>query len=551
MKSLIITEKPSQGKEMVAGLGETFKGSKGYLESNSYIVTWAIGHLIELALPQEYNPTYEKWVYSDLPIIPEQFKYNVKPDTADQFKVIKALVQRADVDRVIEAGDPGREGELISRLILRLAGNKKPVYRFWVSMALDVKTIRQGMANLKPAADYEGLFRSAEARQQADWLIGMNASRALTIKMGETCSVGRVQTPTLSLIVKREHEIKNFTPKPYWVINALFKHPNGEYEGRYAGREVKQEDKPNDEEETRLLQKEAENIYEVCSAASEGKIISVKTEKKSEKPPLLFSLTELQITANKKFGLTADETLKAAQELYETDKAISYPRTESKYLSTNLSSEINGILQKLAGIVTFDNSKIKIDVNNKRVFDDTKFTDHHAIIPTGNIPTNTNDNKNKNKNKNKLFALICERFIAAFYPDFQYTFTTAYTEIKSYLFKTTGKSVISAGWKEIYGGIPKDETVPPIRENESVHVKNVTIAEKVTTPPARYSESDILKAMENISRFVTDERYKKILKETAGLGTPATRAAILEVLKKALRNTPPRQTLKRVRSGIL
>jgi DNA topoisomerase-3 len=527
MKSLILTEKPSQGKEMAAGLGETFTGTKGYLESSSYIVTWAIGHLIELALPQEYNPAYEKWIYSDLPIIPEEFKYHVKADTSDQFKVIKSLLQRGDVDRVVEAGDPGREGELISRLVLRLAGNKKPVYRFWVSMALDAKTIRQGMANLKPAAAYDGLYRSAEARQQADWLIGMNASRALTIRMGETCSVGRVQTPTLSLIVKREQEIRNFAPQPYWVINALFSHPNGEYEGKYAGREIKQEEDPNTEGETKLLQKkEAEDIYNVCKEAKEGKVISVKTEKKSEKPPLLFSLTELQIAANKKFGLTADETLKLAQELYETDKAISYPRTESKYLSTNLATEINGILQKLAVTVNFDNSKINIDGNNKRIFDDSKFTDHHAIIPTGSTPKNTSDNKNK------LFTLICERFIAAFYPDFKYTVTTAFTEVRSCLFKTTGKAVIAAGWKEVYGGIPKDVTMPVIKESDAVNVKTVTLGEKMTTPPARYSESDILKAMENISRFVTDEKYRKILKETAGLGTPATRAAIIEVLKK-------------------
>jgi DNA topoisomerase-3 len=533
MKNLILTEKPSQGREMAAGLGEKFTNANGYLESDSYVVTWAVGHLVELSAPADYDPKYEKWSFDNLPIIPEQYKYRVKDNTAQQFNVIKSLLKRKDIDMVIEAGDPGREGELISRLILLLSGNNKPVYRFWVTMALDETTIRKGMNNLKSAGEYEGLYNSALCRQQADWLIGMNASRAVTLKFGETCSIGRVQTPTLAIIVKREEEIKKFVPKDYWTITAEFKHAEKVYTGKWIPSLQEKENDSSDDSEDSKDAEDNSRIFDKAAAeqivnavkGQNGIVDKIINKKNTEKPPLLFSLTDLQIEANKKFGLTADKTLNIAQELYETDKALSYPRTEAKHLPTNIVDDVSGILGNLTGVVQFDVSKCSVDVNNKRVFDNTKLTDHHALIPTGKIPDISGEKKD-------IYALVCERFIASFYPDYEYLSTVIYTAAAGSYFKTSGKVVTNAGWREVHAGIPKDVVLPKLEEKDAVIVSDTKLASGKTTPPPRYSESDILKAMESVAKFIANDKYRKILKETSGLGTPATRAAILETLKK-------------------
>jgi DNA topoisomerase-3 len=536
-KSLILSEKPSQAQDIARGLDDRFNRKDGCIEGSRYIVTWAFGHLVLLEDAESYDKKYKKWNPDDLPIIPTGFKYCITKDGAKQFKTIKTLINNSDIDRVVIATDPGREGELIARLILTMSGNKKPLYRFWTSKALTPDAVKEGFKNLKKGEEFDRLYQAALARQQADWLVGINSTRAFTVKLGELYSLGRVQTPTLAIIVNRELEIKNFKPQDYWLFWAEFKHKDGEYEGlwfssKYRSPESQPPAHQSDEETSegeslsRILKEEHVKEIQARVDGKAGIIESCETKTKEESPPLLFSLTVLQQAANRAFGFSADKTLQLAQSLYE-GKYITYPRTESQHLNEEMSNEASKILKELTQYkqVSFDINNCKVSEKNKRIFDSSKLTDHHALIPTGKIPSDLKPDEEK------LYELIVRRFISAFYPDFKYKTTTVITVVGQDRFKTTGKTVISQGWKEVYGVEENEQSLPPLKEKDAIHVIKTDIEKKQTTPPPRYTDASILQAMTNAHRFIKDEELKKKLKETAGLGTAATRAAILETLK--------------------
>lgn len=532
LKTLILAEKPSQAQDIAKGLGTGFKRAEGYLENSNYVVTWAYGHLVELVEPQDYDEKYKAWSLAQLPILPSAFKYRVTKNGEKQFKVIKALLGRKDVARVVNSTDPGREGELIARLILQLAGNKKPVSRFWTSKALTSEAVQEGMNNLKPASDYDGLYFSAMARQHADWIVGINGSRVCSIKAGQLYPIGRVQTPTLALLVKREEEIRKFKPRDYWNVEAFFTAGNEIYKGLWFRGSESEDDALEDEvgndlsSQYAISKREQANNVQHDVEGRAGMIEHIKSAIKRESPPLLFSLTVLQQEANKIHGYPADKTLSLVQSLYEK-KLCTYPRTESQYLNEEMEGECKEILRKLqeSAVVPFVIAKCVVSERNKRVFNAKKLTDHHALIPTGRISENlSNDEMN-------LFNLIVKRFISSFYPDFKYKHTVVVTFVNEHLFKTTGKTVIDVGWKKIYGVAEKDSILPSLIEGAIVDVAGTKVIDKQTTPPARYTDASILQAMTNASRFVTDPKIKTILKETAGIGTSATRASILQGLE--------------------
>lgn len=523
--------------DFARGLGN-FTKKEGYLENDRYIITWAYGHLCELKLPEDYDERFKDWKLEHLPIFPERFEYKVMKEGIKQFKVIKNLLNRKDVSSVVIATDCGREGELIARLILMLSGSKKPVYRFWTSEALTPEVVRRGMSNLKPAEEFNRLYQSALARQWADWLVGINATRAVTIKNRELFSVGRVQTAVLSLIVNREKEIKEFKPQTFFNVVAEFEKGRDTYKGIYF--KVKKDEIEVDEIEQEGDEKQEESINskyailkkgEAEKIASEvsgkkGVIKSIQSKISSEKPPLLFSLTTLQQEANKKFGYSADKTLNIAQSLYEKH-LISYPRTESQHLDPGYVAEVKKIVTLLAqaNVINFDINKCNINASNKRIFDLSKLTDHHALIPQ-QAPKGalTEDEK-------KIYELICKRFISAFYPDCKYKNTTVITEVAGYLFETRGKQLVDAGWREIYGGLTQDIILPAtILERDTINTKKAEAVQKQTQPPPRYTDASLLNIMANAYKVVQNPELKKILKENTGIGTPATRAQILEVL---------------------
>lgn len=545
-KSLILAEKPSQAQDIARGLDDRFERRDGYLEGSRYIITWAFGHLVQLAEPHEYDEKYKKWLLEDLPILPERFRYVVTKDKYKQFKVIKELINRSDVKECLICTDPGREGELIARLILMKAGNRKPVYRFWTSKALTPDAVREGFQNLKPASEFDRLYESALARQRADWLVGLNATRAWSVKGKTLLSVGRVQTAVLKLLCDRENEIRNFKPKDYWLVKAQFQKGHDQYEGVWIGQDGKDENTPEADTEGGQTEEDSESTHsgkridreetarEIKKriAGSRGVVRTVRQKLKQESPPLLFSLTVLQQEANRLFGFSADKTLKVAQELYEA-KLTTYPRTESQHLNEEMVDECIKIINSLkrfgniSETFRFDPEKCRIDVKNKRVFDSKKLTDHHALIPTGKLP----DIKLA-PDEMKLFELICRRFIAAFYPAYKYRSTTVITAVGRDVFLSQGKAVVDLGWKEVYGGAEKDQLLPDIQENDQVVVRSSEVEKKQTKPPSRYTDASILKAMTSAHKFVKDEKLKKILKENAGVGTPATRAQILVTLKE-------------------
>lgn len=530
-KTLITTEKPSASRDVVAGLGERFQNKEGYYESESYVVVHCFGHLISLQEPAGYDAKYEKWRMADLPIIPEPFKYGVIKKSAKQFAIIKRLIARADVDRVVNAGDAGREGELIQRLVYMMAGNRKPVFRFWTSKALTPEAVREAFANLKPASAYDRLFQSALARQHADWLVGINASRGFSLRFAGNYSMGRVQTPVLRLLVDREEEIGNFKPLDYWILKAKFDHANGEYEGVWFVEKKNKKDQEDAAEEGE--DKEAgfrittEELAAQIKARIEGKtgaVKSCKQQNKEDLPPLLFSLTVLQQEANKQFGFTAGRTLEIAQTLYEKH-LLTYPRSESQYLNDEIEAEVKRTVRSLAsGPVRFDPAKCTVSAKNKRIFNSAKLTDHHAVIPT-DVSAGT-----LSADERKVYELVVRRFIAAFYPAHKYSSTTIVTQVGEDTFKTVGRMVTDPGWKAIYGSKDKDIELPEVKAKDPVAVLDVSTEKKQTQPPSRYTDASILDVMKNAQKYVTDAELKKKLKESAGIGTPATRAAILDVL---------------------
>ena len=554
-----IAEKPSVAREIAHVLGA---GSQkdGYLEGNGYQVTWTFGHLCELKEPHDYTPMWKTWSLGQLPMIPSRFGIKLKQDKGveKQFRIIEGLMQKAD--EIINCGDAGQEGELIQRWVMQKAAAKCPVKRLWVN-SLTEEAIREGFQTLKDQSAYQGLYEAGLMRAIGDWLLGMNATRLYTLKYAagknQVLSIGRVQTPTLALVVARQREIDNFVPKQSWVLSTLY-------------RDVKFNAIARDEEA------EAEDAAAVAAAAEQGKkqkpkgiiykpleyateaegkaiiesikdnpftVLSVEKKKGTEAPPRLYDLTGLQVDCNKKLGLSAEQTLGIIQSLYEK-KVTTYPRVDTTFLPDDVYAKcpqtMNGLYQtKFAGVAPYADLIRPLGGGkplrkSKKVFDNSKVTDHHAIIPTGTIPQGLTDLEQK------VFDLVARAFIAAFYDDCKFETTTVIGEVKkdekeSILFRTTGKVIVEEGWKIVFKKKTEtseeeeeQDTLPIFEKNES-GTHTPSLSEKWTTPPKPYTDATLLRAMETAGRFVEDEELRDALKEN-GIGRPSTRAAIIETL---------------------
>lgn len=517
---VVVAEKPSVARDIARVLQCREKG-EGFLKGETHIVTWAVGHLVTLCEPDEIQEQYKKWRMEDLPILPDAIPTKVISKTKSQFSVIKKLINAADTERLICATDAGREGELIFRLIYHQAKCKKPFDRLWISSMTD-EAIREGFASLKPGQEYDSLYASAKCRSEADWLVGMNASRAFTLRFNVLLSIGRVQTPTLAILVKRHHEIAGFQPEEYHTLTAQF--------GGYAGIWF---DPANENEKKNHRLSSQEKAKEIASAikGKPAKVQDIQVESKKDWAPQLYDLTSLQREANKKLGFTADKTLKVAQELYEKWKAITYPRTDSRYLPLDMMGRTKLTLQKLPAsfqphvqhIPWKEDGKLPF---SKRIFDNAKVSDHHAIIPT----PQTAPLDKLPPDAAKLFDMIARRTIAAFYPPHEYDQTKIITLCQGHSFRSSGKTVRLNGWKDVY---PKDEKeedqLPLLQIGDESNVEKTTVKKESTKPPAPHTDASLLAAMEHAGKELEDEQLREQMKGS-GLGTPATRAAIIERL---------------------
>jgi len=527
MKTLVIAEKPSVGRDIARVLKCTSK-SDGYLYNDSYIVSWAIGHLVSLNDPEDYNPALKRWNRGDLPILPQTMGLKPIQRTAPQLKILKKLMNARDTSQIICATDSGREGELIFRYIYMWAGCKKPVKRLWISSLTDT-AIQDGLSKMKDGKEYDNLFASARCRAEADWLVGMNATRAFTLKNGELLPVGRVQTPTLAILVSRHKEIAAFVPQDYWEVKGTFLPALEETD--YTGLWI------STEGEQKIHKKEQAEAIAAKIANQPGIVESVNTEEKRQLPPQLFDLTELQRECNQKLHYPAKKTLEIAQSLYEKHKLITYPRTDSRYLSKDIEPKLMPTMQSiqeapynaLAAPLT---SLSKLPTST-RIINDAKVTDHHAIIPTGSkkaLSTLTEEER-------AVYDRILRNFIAAFYPAYIYDVTSVITGVENERFLSKGRMDKQLGWKDIYAHEKQtskkaeEETpsLPQLIRGIEVKTTDVEVLEKKTQPPKPYTEATLLSAMEHAGRFVEDEALKEALK-ASGLGTPATRAAIIEKL---------------------
>ena len=517
---LVIAEKPSVGREIARVLGCREKG-EGCLKGGEYIVTWAFGHLVTLKEPDELDERYKKWRMEDLPILPQALPTKVIPKTRSQYLIIKKLMLDPQVKRLICATDAGREGELIFGLIYEEAGCRKPVDRLWISSLTDA-AIREGFAALKPRSHYAGLYQSAQCRSQADWLVGMNASRAFTLAYGALLSLGRVQTPTLAILARRAREIREFKPEEYYTLNASF----GDYQGQWFDPSAADEKRAS-----RIPDRAAADAIAKRVRKQQGEVLSVEQEEKRDLPPQLFDLTSLQREANKALGFTADKTLKTAQSLYEKHKAITYPRTDSKYLPKDMIPRAHKTMEAMSrqyeqwvGLIDRKEGKLPF---SKRVYDDAKVSDHHAIIPT----PQSLDAAKFLLDERALYELIVKRFIAAYCPAHEYLFTKVVTMVKQDHFKTTGRQVRVLGWKQLDGKEEKEDAapLPPLKAGDARMVASATVKKETTKPPTPHTDASLLYSMENAGRDIEDEDLREAMKGS-GLGTPATRAAIIERL---------------------
>lgn len=519
-KSLVLAEKPSVGRELARVLG-CRRGGDGFLEGERYIVTWALGHLVTLADPDAYEKRWEKWDMADLPMLPQTMKLVVIAQTGKQFRAVQGLMKRGDVSDLIIATDAGREGELVARWIMLKAGWKKPTRRLWISSQTD-RAIKEGFAKLRPASEYDNLFRSAQARSEADWLVGLNVTRALTCRHNAQLSAGRVQTPTLALIAEREKEIRNFVPKDYWGVRL-----------KAGGFSVIWRDKNNNSRTfDRAL---AEKIVKQCENG-EAVVTQVRKMRRQSPPPAAYDLTELQRDANKKYAYSAKETLNLMQSLYEQHKLLTYPRTDSRYISDDvvptLPERVKAVMvdayKPLAQQIMRDRPlKTKYLVNNAKV------TDHHAIIPTEESP----DLWKLTGPERNIYDLVVRRFLAVLLPPCEYEEVELTLNVAGNCFATKGKIVSNPGWRAAYDrsyGLDEDEedtqTLPPVQQGQRMKVGSVQVSSGKTPPPPRYTEATLLTAMEHPQAQVEDKNLRKILEETSGLGTPATRADIIEKL---------------------
>lgn len=521
-KVLVVAEKPSVARDIARVLKCVKKGN-GCLIGEKYVVTWAVGHLITLLEPEEYDIKYKKWRYDTLPIIPDKMRLKPVSQTRDQFEIVKKLINSDEIQSLICATDSGREGELIFRYIYEMAECKKEFQRLWISSMTD-SAIMEGFKKLKSSQEYDNLYYSARCRSEADWLVGMNASRAFTIRYNTLLSIGRVQTPTLAILVERQKEINAFVAQEYYEITANFNIFKGTWFNRESNDAKISEKKKSEEIIDKILGKT-------------GNIINIEKEDKKQPPPLLYDLTELQREANKKLGFTAKKTLAVAQDLYEKRKLITYPRTDSRYLSHDMIPKLKSILYRLntdkyAPYISYVLELKELPIN-KRIVDDSKVTDHHAIIPTEVRP----DLGKLSVDELKIYDLIIRRFISVFYPNYSYTLTRITSEVQNEFFATKGKIVTQFGWMELYKNDEKndkekdeeEQDLPQVSIGDEVKVEDVVAQKKKTKAPSPYTEASLLSAMENAGKFVEDEELKEQLKE-GGLGTPATRAAIIERL---------------------
>jgi DNA topoisomerase III len=553
MKTLVIAEKPSVARDLVDALPGSFENNDAYYESEDTIVTFAVGHLVELVAPEEYDERFKKWRMDDLPIVPDEFRLHARDKkAAKQLKAIHKLLQRDDVDRIVNACDAGREGELIFAYIYETSGVDKPVERLWIN-SMTKQAIREGFEQLRPGEQLRQLEAAARSRSEADWLVGMNATRAATIRgrawVGGVVSLGRVQTPTLALMVKREREIQAFVPEPYWLVHAQFAEaslamPSGGGGGSAAAPVLRSyEGLWFEGDETRLKEaKRAEEIVAKVSGA-DGVVESVERKEQSERAPLLYDLTSLQRDANRRFGFSARRTLQAAQSLYEDKKAITYPRTSSRWLSGDLVAQLKPTAATLAPIGEYAAAAQYVlglaQLPLGRVVNDTKVDDHHAIIPTDV----DHDLGRFSPDERRVFDLVARRFLAVFHPPARYARTTVVTLVEEERFRTRGKVTLEAGWRGVYGleadadkQARQDEEaenesaeLPALQQGQGVKCTAAEVEAKETKPPPRYTEATLLSAMETAGKLVDDEELREAMKER-GLGTPATRAETIETL---------------------
>ncbi|KAF5051090.1 DNA topoisomerase 3 [anaerobic digester metagenome] len=521
---LVVAEKPSVARDIAKTLGAGQKGD-GCLLGEKYVVSWAIGHLVTLAEPEEYGEKFKKWSFASLPIIPEEMELKAIKNTRSQLKVLHKWMNDKEISSIICATDSGREGELIFRYIYEITKCKKPFQRLWIS-SMTEQAIKEGFANLKDGTAYDLLYHSAKCRSEADWLVGMNATRAYTLRYHVLLSIGRVQTPTLALIVDKQKEIDAFVSRDYYEIQTVFDGFHGFW--------------IDDEEQTKI---ENESIAkEISEKINEQNALVTKVEKEEKRipAPLLYDLTELQRECNRKFGYSAKKTLDIAQSLYEKRKMITYPRTDSRYLSDDMKGKVQNTMKRLGETQPFEEFATPL-VNGekllftKRIIDNSKVTDHHAIIPT-DVRPRLDSLAEEEKN---VFLLVAARFISAFYPHYRYEVTKAYFTCQEERLLSKGTVVLEDGWQGVERKIVpakgkkekgnEDQKLPPLLEGELHKIAEAKVLKKKTNPPKAYTESSLLSAMENAGRFVEDETLKEQMKDS-GLGTPATRAAIIERL---------------------
>jgi DNA topoisomerase III len=524
-KILVLAEKPSVGRDLARVLNCNKKGN-GYFEGDKYIVTWALGHLVTLADPEEYDDRYKAWKMEDLPIIPDRLKLVVIKQSGKQFASVREQMNRKDVSEIVIATDAGREGELVARWIIEKANVRKPLKRLWISSVTD-KAIKEGFAKLRDAREYENLYHSALARSEADWVVGINATRALTTKYNAQLSCGRVQTPTLAMIARREEEIQNFKPKSYYGLTAS------------AGslKLVWQDSKTKD---TKTFEGDKVNTIINSLKGKNAQVVEVDKALKKSFSPQLYDLTELQRDANKIFGFSAKETLSIMQSLYEHHKVLTYPRTDSRYISTDIVETLKDRV-KACSVGPYTKAAFKVlkgEIRgNKSFVDNTKVSDHHAIIPTEESPMLGN----LNDKERKIYDLVVKRFLAVLYPPFEYEQTTIRAKIGEEAFMARGKRVISPGWKEVYennfededsGDDIKEQLLPEINKGGGLNISSINKTEGKTKPPAPFNEATLLSAMENPVKYMesNDKDLIKTIGETGGLGTVATRADIIEKL---------------------
>jgi DNA topoisomerase III len=531
-KTLVIAEKPSVGRDLAAALPVAFKTSKDktHLVGDEYVVSWAVGHLVGLADPESYDERLKKWRFADLPIVPPRFKLVPNDDKAKkQLNAVHKLMRDDDVDLIVNACDAGREGELIFAYLYETSGVKKPVKRLWLN-SMTKKAIEEAFAHLREGEEMRLLEEAARSRSEADWLVGMNATRAASIRLRSAfdgaVSLGRVQTPTLALVARRELEIRAFKPEPYWLVEARFA-ATGErlYSGRYLGGK-------------RIPEDDATGIVADCTGRP-GRITRLEKKEERERPDLLYDLTSLQRHANTLLGFSARRTLAAAQRLYEEHKAITYPRTSSRFLTSDMIGEIKptaDLVGRNAKYAEAARYVVRLDkLPLGRVVNDARVEDHHAIVPT----KAEHDLGKMGPDEARIYDLVAKRFLAVFHPEAVYERTRIETTVSEHVFRTSGRVLLEAGWKSVYGvetnGAPKDDDsggdqlLPVLSEGEDVETRSVESLRKETQPPRRYSEASLLAAMETAGKDIEDADLREAMRDS-GIGTPATRAAIIERL---------------------